>query len=329
MEEKNNSISEKSPELKPVSTPETNTLDIDVKYLESTPINPIDTVIQKKPIISGDFDTLVLSGGGIHGTTMLGALQYAEDNFLLNKINTYIGTSIGSILGYLLAIGYSPIEIIVYVCTKQLFEKLKNFNLVDMMNGGGATSFVHIHELMEKLTIEKIGRLLTLKDLYTLFNKSFICVTYNLTQNKQEILRHETHPDLPCLTALRMSSNLPLIFEKFKYTGNFYTDGGITNNFPIDIGDQIGNKVLGILLYNIDSDFNKDNTTSVEFIYKLMFIPVMQSMLSIIEKVSNKCSIVKLNPAKTSFINFNLDTHAKLEMFSDGFTQMKEYSEKN
>lgn len=353
MEEKNNSnnfLSEKSPELKPVSnavkpnvenTVTENTVteksivdiqlpQISINYIETNvekTVNSIDTLIKKKPVISGDFDTLVLSGGGVHGTTMLGSLQYAEDNFLLNKIHTFIGTSIGAIIGYLLAIGYSSTEIIVHLCRHKMFEKLKNFNIVAMMNGGGASSFIHIHEELEKLTIEKIGRLLTLKDLYTLFNKSLICVTYNLTQHKQEILKHETHPDLPCLIALRMSANIPLIFEKFKYTGDFYIDGGIYNNFPIDIGDQIGNKVLGILLYNynIDSDCNKD---TLEFILQMMFIPVMQNMLNIIEKASDKCVVVKLNPFKTSFFNFNLDTHTKLEMFSDGYSQMKEYWER-
>ena len=60
-----------------------------------------------------------------------------------------------------------------------------------------------------------------------------------------------------------------------------------------------------------------------------MCIPIMQSMMSNIDKVSSKCTIVKLNPDKTPFFNFNLDTHTKLEMFSNGFVQMKEFFEKN
>ena len=62
------------------------------------------------------YEKLVISGGGIKGLSGLGALQYLEDNKLLESINTYIGTSIGGIILYLLAIGYKPIEIIVYFC---------------------------------------------------------------------------------------------------------------------------------------------------------------------------------------------------------------------
>lgn len=276
---------------------------------------------------SGDFDTLVLSGGSIHAIIVLGALQYAEDNFLLKKINTIIGTSAGAICGYLLAIGYTPLEIMVYLCTKQVLEKMKHFNIVAMMNGNGCTSYVHIQEQLEKMTIEKIGILPTLKELYTIFNKKLVCCTYNLSKNCEEILNYETYPDMPCLIALRMSSNLPLIFDHFKYTGSFYTDGGISNNFPIDIGDKIGNKILGIVLDKFNFNFNnKENT--IEYIYQLMLVPINQSIISKINKASDKCYIVKLETDKTPFFNFNLDTHTKLEMFSDGFVQMKNLWEK-
>ena len=59
-----------------------------------------DTINLVKNITSpiSDFDTLVLSGGSSKGILILGALQYAYDNFLLNKIYKYIGTSIGSII---------------------------------------------------------------------------------------------------------------------------------------------------------------------------------------------------------------------------------------
>ena len=279
---------------------------------------PID-VIEKMPIKvkSGDFDTLVLSGGSIHSIIILGALQYATDNYLINKIHTYVGTSAGALCGYLLAIGYDPIEIVVYLCTKQILERMKHFNVVAMMNGGGATTFSYIHEQLERMTIEKIGKLITLGDLYTLFGKTLICITHNFTSGKQEILSHETYPDMPCLIALRMSSNLPFIFDTFKYMGSFYVDGGLSNNFPINIGEQRGEKVLGLVLHCI-RNFNKNTDNMIEYIYQLMSIPVIQTVEEKIEKASDKCTIVTIKPDSTLFFDFNLDTHTKLEMFSKG-----------
>ena len=284
-----------------------------------------DVVKQK----SGDFDTLVLSGGSIHAIIMLGALQYSDDNCLLKKINKYVGTSAGAICGYLLAIGYTPIEIMVYLCTKQVLEKMKNFNIVAMMNGSGATSFSYIHEQLEKMTIEKIGQLITLGDLYNKYGKEIYCVTYNLTSDKIEILSHETYPEMPCLIALRMSANLPLIFDHFSYFGSFYIDGGMSNNFPIDIGEKKGVKILGLTIMNMDMNFNETKDNMVEYIYKLMAIPIDQNTLNKINSVSgdDKCTVVTLQPAKTPFFNFSLDSHTKLEMFSNGYMQMKTYWE--
>lgn len=303
--------------------------DNEIKNVDISNNIPLPVSIYPK---SGDFDTIVLSGGSIHAIIMLGALQYADDNYLLKKLHRYVGTSAGAMCGYLLAIGYTPMEIMVYLCTKQILERMKHFNVVAMMNGGGATSFVHIHEQLEKMTIEKIGKLITLGDLYNTYNKELFCVTYNLTTDKPEILSHETHPDMPCLTALRMSSNLPLIFDHFKYLGCFYIDGGVSNNFPIDIADDKGEKILGIFLHNTNRKFSQDNIDNndsiIEYIYKLIFIPVKQQTLTNVSAVSDKCTVVQLLPDNTPFFDFRLDTHAKLEMFSNGYLQMKTYWDK-
>jgi predicted acylesterase/phospholipase RssA len=278
---------------------------------------------------SGDFDTLVLSGGSIHSINSLGALQYAEDNYLLNKVTTYIGTSAGAMCSYLLAIGYNPIEIMVYLCTKQVLERMKHFNIVAMINGSGATSYSHVNEQLEKMTIEKIGRLITLGELRSMFGKTLICITHNISDDKMEMLGPETYPNMPCLIALRMSSNLPFIFDHFKYMGNFYIDGGVSNTFPIDIGDKIGNKILGVVLNDTKVDFKENMENTIDYIYKLLHIPIRQSIKNKINKASNKCTIIKIKKGKQLMCNFSLNTNDKLEMFSDGYTQMKTYWENN
>jgi predicted acylesterase/phospholipase RssA len=177
------------------------------------------------------------------------------------------------------------------------------------------------------MTIEKIGYLPTLQDLKTKFNKTLICITYNLTDNTSEKLSYDNFPNLPCITAIRMSCNLPLIFENYKYGTKYYIDGGIANHFPINIGDEIGNKVLGILL---TSDVSSDIDTNIlEFIYKLMNIPIFQDIRNKIDNCSSKCDIITLSYYKPiKFFNFNVDSKEKLEMFSFGYQKMKEYIER-
>jgi len=283
------------------------------------------------PHITSKYDTLVLSGGGIKGFITLGALHYADLNFFLKDIKTYIGTSTGSLICYLLAIGYNALEIMAYLSTSQILNKLRNFNVLAIINGGGASSFHPIHEQLEKMTIEKIGSLLTLKGLYDNFGKTLVCVTYNLTKNKTEYLSHVNYPDLPCLIALRMSSNLPLIFDHFKYMNCHFIDGGICDNFAISLGEKYGEKILGIYVNATKSDIDIDHSEKglLEYIYKLLFIPIKQSSNFQIQSVcEEKCSVINLiSDIDIKIFDFGLRTSEKLDMFSSGYNQIKHFFE--
>lgn len=271
-----------------------------------------------------DYNALVLSGGSIRAIAILGALQYAYDNSLLTKVTTYIGTSAGAMISYLLCIGYTPIEIIVYLCTHQLMERLQSFNLVSMLQGRGASSFNQLSEHLEKMTIAKIGYLPTIGDVYHKLGKSLICATHNLTESRTEYIRHETHPEVPCITALRMSANLPLVFERYRYGRCFYVDGGISDNFPIQLADLPDNKALCISLARDKPKLEEGaELNTLEYIYELMFIPIDQSMACKIDSASERCNIVNIPASKFKFFNFNLSCTDKLNLFSEGYEHMK------
>lgn len=276
-----------------------------------------------------EIDTLVLSGGSVNGISILGALQYVKDNNMIDNISNFIGTSAGAFACYLLAIGYSPVEIICYICTSGVLEKMKHFNLVAMINGQGASSFSQIQENLEKMTIDKIGQFLTLKDLKTKYGKNLICVTFNVTQGIAEYLSHENFPDLPCLTALRMSANLPFVFEPYKYMNDFYIDGGIVNNFAIDIAEQIGKNILGICL-SYEKMNKTDLSNFMQYMFKLMLVPIGYATKSKINSASSKCKILELDCGPDmNFFNFNISSKLKLELFSSGYSNAKDFFNKN
>ena len=120
-----------------------------------------------------------------------------------------------------------------------------------------------------------------------------------------------------------MSSSLPFIFDNFTYMGKSYVDGGVSNNFPINIGDNFGHKVLGLVLQKIDGNFNHDHATVVESMYHLMATPIQIITKHLIAGASNKCDIIRLRPDGTMFFNFNINTQVKLDMFSEGYAQTK------
>ncbi len=270
------------------------------------------------------YDTLVLSGSSIKGFAFLGALQYLYENNKLN-IDNYIGTSAGAIISYLLIIGYTPIEIFLDICTNQTIEKMQHFNIVAILQGKGAISFNIIRDHLERMTINKIGFLPTIQELKTKFNKNLTCVTYNLTEQKPEYITSETHPTLPCITALHMSSNLPLVFEHFKYGHSFYIDGGICNHFAIKLGESIGNNTIGLVIDGKHTKVNPDIETDVlEYIYNLMWVPIIQSMEEQISGINtDKTTVVRIDGSNRKCFDFDMKPNVKMDLFSSGWSQIE------
>ena len=272
-----------------------------------------------------EFDTLVLPGGGIKGIYLLGGLHAFSEKKMMNKITNYVGTSVGSIICYLLSIGYEPVEILIIIYKNKLLEKLQNFNIMKFTDGDGAINFSIISEFLEKITIEKIGYLLTLGKLKEVYGKTLICVTYNMTTCSVEYLGPDNYPDIPCITALRMSSNIPLIFGRFLYMNSFYIDGGMAENFPIIKAEEIGKKILGINLQLPEKSL-QDNPSDGMMLYilRLMQIPIIHLTLEKTKIINEKSKILSIKTGELkSFLDFNLKSQGRLEMFSEGYIQVK------
>ncbi len=275
-----------------------------------------------------EYDTIVLSGGSVKGFYILGSLYYLYYNRLINNVNIYCGTSIGAILSYLLCIGLNPIEILMEINNKNFLDKFKNFNLSNWNDG--IFDWNIINKELESITIEKVGYFLTLKSLYEKFGKVLVCCTYNYTKHFIEYLSYKTDPDIPCLVALRMSCNVPFAFSRFKYNGNYYIDGGIKNNFPIEgikvitENDEIEHKILGLYL---DNKFDNEVEDSIKFINGLITMTLNQNMKYTYEKYKDdeNISIIKLDNDKVTCFSFDLKTTDKLDLFSEGYQMTKEY----
>ena len=274
-----------------------------------------------------DYDTLVLSGGGLNGIVMLGSLQSCSDNKLLEKINTFVGTSVGSIICYLLIIGYTPIEIIVNLCKNTgLFEKLSHLDVSAIIRGEGAISFNVISQYLEAMTIDKIGKLITMEEIRNTYGKNLICVSYNITKNKAEYISCEKFPNLSCIQALRMSCSIPFIFDHCKYENDYYTDGGIFDAFPLDIGQKNGTRVLGICLCAsfLSSKTVSPETNILEYILRIFRICLDTNSIKSIDIKNETTKLILLkNYEHQSISTFSVASRTKLELFSAGYEETK------
>lgn len=268
------------------------------------------------------FDTVVLSGASTKGLLILGALQRCYDKSLLSEVKTYIGVSAGTLTAFLLCIGYTPIEITVYICTSNILDKMRSsINIPSMVQMQGAIPFDVLGKELEKMIISKIGFIPTLAEFKKLTNKTLICLAFNYTERKIEQISTETHGDWNSLNVLRMTSNLPMIFENFTCNGAVWFDAGFIRNFPIEIGDEIGNSVLGITIAKEEDKVHMNN--ALEFMYDLLFLANHFFDEDKVQNISDKCKIIRLK-SSLKFFKFDMDTTQLLELFSEGYNVMKE-----
>lgn len=271
-------------------------------------------------------DTLVLSGGSVKGILFLGSLHFLSEVMNLCDIKTYIGTSIGAIIGYFLLIGYTPLEIQTSISTREFVDEIDFFNIIKILHGDSMTNYDKIDQYITEMTMKKIGYVPTMENLYNNFGKILICTTYNLTIKKSENISYQNYPTIPVTTALRMSSNLPIIFPHFEYMGNIYIDGGITNNFPLDVIQETNNNIIGLLIINDEKSINIEGNL-LKFIYDLLFIPSYENTQNKIHKSRKNCSIYKLD-CKINFFNMKPTPLEKQNIFINGYILTKEIYEK-
>jgi len=272
--------------------------------------------------------TVVLSGGAVRGISILGGLQCLHDRDLLKGADTFIGTSIGAVISYLYILGFSPVELMVKLCRKGFLEELLDIDISAMFRGHQAISNFHkLQELLENLTVEKRGRFMTLHQLQDMTGKRLICSTYNLSLRKMEYMGPESHPDLPCITALRMSCSLPLLFPGFHYMGSVYVDGAMADDFPLSQIETERGTAIGIRV--VDEEDHKSPVPSTSNLLDYMNC-LFSVFLNNIHRLSlkmyrNRCKIIfsLLIPQEVSRYRLHLSTQDKFNMFSSGYNGVR------
>ena len=274
------------------------------------------------------FTTLVLAGGGWNGLLSIGALIHIFETCDLKQIQTFVGTSSGAIIGYLLCIGYELYEIV---------EDLFNMRLYDLFSKTSAQNYLSlwqdkyiynffetIGQVLEDMTLKKLRKVPTMQELYNLTSKDFVCYSYNMYTHESTKISKQSHPNLSCIKALQMTCSVPLMFNKCLYNDELYIDGGIIENFPLSKEHDDPN-TLGIVLdYNPTSPEN--DTSIAGYLWELFAILHKKIHAQKLAFVNGAC-ILKLC-TKTSGIG-KIDIRKILQTVAHGYVLSKTSSNRN
>ena len=195
--------------------------------------------------------TLCLSGGGTKGICYIGAIKYLEcNNYLkLKDIDTFVGTSAGSIMSFFFNIGYTIEELNNFILEFNFQNLEPNADSIFFLTKFGMDDGEKIMTIIKTFLFEKFKIYdLTFKELFDKTKKKLKIFSTNYTKAKSEMFSVDTTPDCSVIQAIRMSISVPFLFTPVEYNDCYYIDGGITNNFPIRYCDPSNS--LGITIIN-------------------------------------------------------------------------------
>lgn len=195
---------------------------------------------------------LVLSGGGAKGIAHIGVIQAFEENDI--PIDYITGTSMGAIVGSLYASGYTPAEMLELIASRgfaywstgkidpdytyYFLTRDKSPVFVRLNLGKDSTS---VTSVLPMSLINPIPMNMAFLDIYSRFTAQcggdfdrlfvpFRCVTSDVYAKHKVVLSKGSLAD-----AVRMSMSFPMVFEPILLDGVPMYDGGIYDNFPVDV----------------------------------------------------------------------------------------------
>ncbi len=287
---------------------------------------------------------LVLCGGGAKGAAHIGVLKVLEEANV--PVDIIVGTSMGAIVGGMYSMGYDAhhLDSIISNCDwafllsdntlrkdasftmKMMDEKFlisipfynirtdkkKNDNSVPLLPGG-FISGQNVLNLMNGLAIGYQDSI-SFNDLPI----PFACVATNLSTGEEVVLNEGYLP-----ISMRASMAIPGVFSPVTIKGKVLVDGGMVNNFPVDVAKELGADI--IIGVDVQNELAKpDELKSINQVF--MQIMGLMGNDRYLENV--KRTDIYIKPDVSDFTTFSFSKNSIDSLIVNGYIAAKrKYSE--
>ena len=199
---------------------------------------------------------LVLSGGGAKGMAHIGALKIIEKAGI--PIDYVVGTSMGSIIGGLYAIGYTPEQMDSMVRVQDwsfLLSDRTPRSEKNMAEREADEQYVISVPFSKNSIKEVAGGLIKGQNIANLFSEltlgyhdsidfnklpiPFACVSEDISKGKEKVFH-----DGVLATAMRASMAIPGVFTPVRLDSMVLVDGGVVNNYPVNVAREMGADII-------------------------------------------------------------------------------------
>lgn len=225
---------------------------------------------------------IALSGGGIRGIAHAGVLKALEDNGI--KIDVIGGTSAGSLIAALYAMGYSPYYI--YILFKRYAKEMVNINSGPIISGignfmmnkkntlqglkSGKSLETIYNQIAYKKGIRKLNQIkmpIVIPTVDIMNSKEYVFTNY-IPQNVEDTSQYITN--ITVGKAVRASSSFPAVFNPCEFENHAFMDGGALDNVPVhEVKKQGADKVIAV---KFDADPVDDKSNIMDIVMKTIDI---------------------------------------------------------
>ena len=274
----------------------------------------------------------LFGGGAIRGVSYIGAVKAMEE--LGIRPNTLAGSSVGSIIAALLAVGYNADEI------KDVFIKV-NFELFKDISLGigpifalskGEVFLEWVRELVEKKFYgdkykKGANRAVTFRDI----DKNLVIITTDLSNFEcKEFSKFET-PDYEIASAVRISCCMPGLMKPIEYNKTLLVDGDLQKSWPMwKLSKNLLSKDERILEFRLEGYYDNNDTNDISGIgyanavYSCM-TAISTAFITNVYINTDKFDYIVLNTGDIVVVDFNISESKRLDLIDSGYNQTINY----
>jgi predicted acylesterase/phospholipase RssA len=280
------------------------------------------------------FRHIVISGGHIWGLHAIGIIQKCIEEKVLDpcQIKSIYGTSVGSLIGAILAIKPEWNDITDYFINRPWNELIKKYDIspIDLYNNSGIFDIGFIKSVIKPIfDANEIPMDITIGEFYERTNVELYISVTELNAYISECISYKTHSSWRLLDAIYASCCIPIVFIPFIVEDKCYIDGGLFSHYPIEncltnVTDK--DEVLGILLGKAQKD---------AFMKITKHTNVIDMVSTVLLKVTNnifypdknivipyEIKTYETNQSLDAIINFLNSKEERLKVYREGYEIM-------
>ena len=271
----------------------------------------------------------LFGGGAIRGVAYCGTIKAMEE--LGIDAGIIAGSSVGSIIAGLLAVGYSAQELkeIFLQVNFELFRDLQFALGPQFALSKGEVFLDWIRELIEqKFYGEKYKkgshRAVTFSDL----SKNLVIMTTDLSSFECKEFSKEETPDFEIATAIRISCSMPGLMKPIEYNNRVLVDGDLQKGSPMwRLSKNLQPENERILEFRLEGDFEGNDKNTIEYINSLYSYATSIATEFIMEiyNKNDKYDYIVINTGDVNIVDFNLPADKRENLMQIGYNQTMGY----